>query len=437
MIAGVIAALSTYAMQSINYLKPIRGNMSAVTLRSSHRNRKYDEKRILENPLIGRSRIIVVQLQGHLFFGNFAQLNTGIHDILKAQADTGSVGSRKRRIVILDFSLVVGIDSSAAQGLIKIKNALQKVHGIEVSIFVAGSEEGFPCEFDLSSELASLPNRDADAQKKTSSESGSKQKGSLDVISEASSLLHASTSSDLDEEHQHMMNFSGSFVVESLDLGLMFAENVLIAWEDPTLLDDFDHNMGVANHFNRKLGQKPCGPPSMITETMFNSSHQGILYFTGAEEERETALRCLIDICPDRDIDRSDMERLFSHFVRETYAKDEFIWKQSDAGDSAKLIVSGLLIAILENEAGTSELIHNNNLIGELGLVQGISRMSSVQCMNQEGAILYSLGREAYATLIRDDPRLARVIDLICIQYLANRVQHVSNRMIETRCLPI
>lgn len=443
MIAGVIAALSTYAVQSISYLKPIRGHMSAVTLRSSHRNRNYESTKILDSPDIGRARIIVVQLQGHLFFGNFAQLNTGIHEIMKTELNGHcAVGEHlkrssivgKRRIVILDFSLVVGIDSSAAQGLIKLRNALQKVHGIEVCIFVAGSKDGFPCEFDLSSELASSPDL-----KKTQGDDSSKENTSLDVITERSSLLHAaggSINSIHDEEHHAMMDVAGSFVVESLDLGLMFAENILIAWEDPTLLEDFDIKMGVAHHFNAEPGEQTATPRSLITELMFNES-QTIQYFDEQEQERAAALRCLTDICPDRSIKSGDLQRLFSRFVRETYVKDEFVWRQSDRSDSAKLVVGGLLIALLENEAGTSELIHSQNFIGELGLIQGIPRMSSVQCISEEGAILYSLSRGSYETLVRDEPRLARVVDLICIKYLSSRVQHVSNRMIETRCLPI
>lgn len=69
MIAGGIAAVSTYAVQSIAYLSPIRGSMSAVTLRSSNGNRSLDADAILDSLTLGRSRIQVVQLQGHLFFG--------------------------------------------------------------------------------------------------------------------------------------------------------------------------------------------------------------------------------------------------------------------------------------------------------------------------------------------------------------------------------
>jgi len=49
----------------------------------------------------------------------------------------------------MDFTLVLGIDSSAAQAIIKLRDSFTKQFGIKLSIFVTGSTEGFPCEFDL------------------------------------------------------------------------------------------------------------------------------------------------------------------------------------------------------------------------------------------------------------------------------------------------
>jgi len=462
MIAGVIAAVSTYAMQSITYLNPIRGSMSAVTLRSSHRNRNYRATSVLDDPINGRSRIVVIQLQGHLFFGNLAQLNAGIHNLLHVKHALDFIGasnnqrlSHRRRIVIMDFTLVIGIDSSAAQGLIKLKTAMQKKYHVDVCIFVAGSENGFPCEFDLSTELTSSPHkrhhhRHFERKKDTKSNgmensprwqkrNGDSSAEGLDCISEATSLLHASSSRDTensgDAENHELLDFSGSFVLESLDLSLIFAENVLIAWEDPSLLDDYDPIASSTDHFkpNWKDGVHSS---SVITDAMLSSSYQ-TLQFNGEEEEREAMLRCFVNMAPDPTVKRQDLEVLVTHFQRETYAKDDFVWKQNDPSDSAKLLVTGMLMALLENEAGTSEVVFSGNIVGELGLVRGIPRMSSVQCISPDGAVLYSLSRESYERLVESSPRVARFIDMICIQYLANRVQHVSNRIFETRCLPI
>ena len=336
---------------------------------------------------------------------------------------------------------MVGIDSSAAQGLIKLKNAMIKKYGADVCIFVPGSEQGFPCEFDLTNELTTAPHKRRHHFPRNNGKSKLDRKGENNGVgvSEATSLLHASsgkTGNMLDEEHQELMDFNGSFVLESLDLALIFAENVLIAWEDPSLLDDFDPRMSVTDHFRPAWRDQSQRRSSLITDAMLNSSHPSV-QFSGEEEEKESALQYLMNMVVDRNVNQQDIQLLLSHFARETYAKGDFLWKQNDVSDCAKILVGGRLMALLENEAGTSEVVFSGNLIGELGLVQGIPRMSSVQCISDEGAVLYSLSRKSYEELVQSAPHLARQIDMICISYLANRVQHVSNRIFETRCLPI
>ena len=75
LIASVIAALSTYAVQSITHQDPVRGHMTAESLRSSVWNRSPDALKILDDAKAGRQRILVIQLQGHVssLMRSFAQ----------------------------------------------------------------------------------------------------------------------------------------------------------------------------------------------------------------------------------------------------------------------------------------------------------------------------------------------------------------------------
>jgi hypothetical protein len=57
--------------------------------------------------------------------------------------------------IIIDFTLVLGIDSSAAQAIIKLRDSLANQFFIRLSIFVSGGSEGFPCEVNLSELLKS------------------------------------------------------------------------------------------------------------------------------------------------------------------------------------------------------------------------------------------------------------------------------------------
>ena len=371
MIAGAIAAVSTYAVQSITYLNPIRGSMSAETLRSSCRTRDSRAQAIINRT---RSRIHVIQLQGHFFFGNMAQFTDSVNKLLKREEPW---------IVILDFSLVLSIDSSAAQAIFKLQATMNKKLGIHLSIFVSGSAEGFPCEFNLSEQLSSYESHDSTSSSK---------------VDEETHLLLAHTTN----------MFSGSRVYESLDDALVFAEDALVAREAPSLLP---HRLGFAE----------AQPLANENATL--------------EEEKVILYQYFGNICP-VPVPKHEFEILFLLLEREEFTRGDFLWKQGSQGTCAKLLLRGNLIALLENEAGTSETIGRGNMIGELSLVQGSARMSSVMCTS-DVAVLYSLSREGFEHLVSTAPSVARLIDLILIEYLANRVQHVSNRIFETRCLPI
>ena len=60
--------------------------------------------------------------------------------------------------VIIDFTLVLGIDSSAAQAIIKLRDQLSHQLGTKLVIFVPGSADGFPCETNISEQLNTARN---------------------------------------------------------------------------------------------------------------------------------------------------------------------------------------------------------------------------------------------------------------------------------------
>lgn len=109
LIAGFIAALSTYVVQSITYQHPIKGAMVAATLRSSAWNRSAAAQEILLDKKKGRERIYVIQLQGHIFFGNSTILKESVEGLLVEKSKCGD----SPIVVILDFTQVLAIDSSS------------------------------------------------------------------------------------------------------------------------------------------------------------------------------------------------------------------------------------------------------------------------------------------------------------------------------------
>ena len=104
---------------------------------------------------------------------------------------------------------------------------------LEVTIFVTGCSEGFPCEFDLSGELSRTDETD----------------GMKDPVKESEHFIgehhnHVSRGSVSFAHDRAAMraslftrNFPRSRVCDDLDAALVFAEDVLIARVDP----DFTH----------------------------------------------------------------------------------------------------------------------------------------------------------------------------------------------------
>ena len=97
-----------------------------------------------------------------------------------------------------------------------------------------------------------------------------------------------------------------------------------------------------------------------------------------------------------------------------------------------------VLESMLDDEIGaTSESICPGSTIGELGLVNGIHRLTTVRVVS-EHATIYSLTKENWVVLTEHHPKVARCIDLLLIRYLSHRVQHVSNGNIcGGRSLPV
>ncbi len=222
LVACLVAALSTYVAQSIVYQDPIRGTMSGARLRSSAWNRSSEAQQILFSPKSGRERIYVVCLQGHIFFGNIVNM---IDDMKCRLNEKRRVGDEPA-VVILDFSNVLGVDSSAAQSIVKLKQFIQKNFNVKIILFVTRHEDGFLCSYDLSQKVVD--------------EFGRK---SIHVVEDKPlvkerriSLAAGALANYIESQNNVIADIPSSQVFETIDDALIFAEDVLIALEDPTIL---------------------------------------------------------------------------------------------------------------------------------------------------------------------------------------------------------
>jgi len=402
LVAGILSALSTYAVQSIQHLDPIFRVMRATTLRSSAWGRPSEAMVILDNAENGRSRILILQLQGHIFFGNIADLTDTIKEILAKTKST----DEHPIIVVLDFTLVVGMDSSAAHGITKLKGLMHQLYDVEVSIFVTGGHrEGFPCEYALSAALCetepvmndkSVDFNDVPA---SSPDPSRARRGSVNISAGSKSMKAV----------QAVREFPKNRVCTSLDEALVFAEDILIARENSFLLT-----------------QSPQAH-------LYDDVDDGDMT---EQEERAQATSFLENIVPMEMTPQ--LKKTIASFVakctRKEYNESQILWREGDFSNCANILLRGTVCATLDGTK-VREIVNKGNLFGELGLVDSSNRLSTVTAVTN--VVVYSMDKKTFDSLVHNNQREARLLERTAIRYLAHRVQHVSNRIYETHCLPI
>lgn len=334
----VICAAVTFTLQEGNFISPIRGSMSARTLRSSQWRSQASLDLILPN----LQHVTVFQLQGTLFFGNASSISQQVDEYL--QKSDGAVW-----FVILDFTLVVSIDSSAADTLSKLVEICKRR---DVNLcYCRGSKAGFPTFFPLTEAIENTGE--------------TKQKTTMDAFSVA--------------------------ICDTMDESIRWCEGVI---------------------------ERRVNPEGVHSENDVVSIHN-----------RHKHLWQLYCLCPDGDI-----SALMTYFSTIHASEGTVLWRQGDVSDRAVLIVEGELTSSLEDEAGTTEVLQPGFLIGEYGLIFGSRRLTSIIASKE--STLLELTSASYQTMKSEQPLLAVLLSKICIGYLGRRVQHVSNRVWESRCIP-
>lgn len=242
-------------------------------------------------------------------------------------------------IVILDFTLVVAMDSSAAHAVAKLKSILHRLFKVEVTIFVSGGHRhGFPCEYPLTETLATEDeSQTVDFNKiEIGSDSPAQASRGSICVSRGSKSMKAT---------QLLREMPKNRVCASLDEALQFAEDILIARENPLLMQ--------------------------VSKFLIEDEQKELT----SEEEVNQAAKYLEKLALTSSVHELEATRAASAILtkcyREEFQKDDIIWLQGAESDSMKLLLSGKLVASLEG-SHIVELVRAGSMVGELGLVQGM-----------------------------------------------------------------
>ena len=223
-------------------------------------------------------------LFSHIFFGNSTTLTDDVKTRLGGKSETGN----EPAVVILDFSQVVGLDSTAAHAIAKLKDYLLKnFKHLDVVVFVTG-EEGFKCHLNLSTKVDSDM---ANIRFSNAPRSLSLQTNEILGDTSVSDRRMSITARAVEMNHQ-IAEIPNSRVFDSLDGALLFAEDVIIAKVSPQALKEDS---------GERVRRSESGDP-------------------------DHAKSIMQELCPDAKPEEIDV--LFSSFEHETYNAGEILWVQ-------------------------------------------------------------------------------------------------------------
>ena len=476
LIVCAISSAATFFIQSaissykVGVVKSIR---SARTLRSS----MWRVKKILQVLDEESSSIVVVQLQGYVFFANSMEIFLKVSQLLEENkqrvvgAREGALrrdsrGSRSRwdspdrasisiqsnnigshtgshplppavmRYVILDFTLVQSIDSSAAESIAKIYE-MCAANNVRL-VYSTG------------------PVLCRDFRMKR-----------LELLVEKSiaEYNHINSQNIHDDVTSPINHTSDVHVCDSLDQALAWCEDCIIkenagklesvlAAEERSLssIINTDRTSSRLQNISHTYLNLFAGVPS----TLFGSGKGAAVaverkksFFQKSSKVPPHMLQ-LLALCPD---DPRKVEKLVEKFERQFVESGAYLWRIGDDPDFCLLLSEGCLVASSADEyvladgseaaggaggaggaAGEEEgeEILVGHLVGEYSLLMGTTRQGSLRAT--EDSIVYVLRRGMFDDM-EDDLRV--LLYRICLQYLGHRTLHVSNRLLESKCVPI
>jgi CRP-like cAMP-binding protein/anti-anti-sigma regulatory factor len=328
---GVLCAAFTFTLQASAHVDPIHRSASGRTLRSS-RWRTRRETGILEDRT---GQIAVLQLKGHLFFGNATLIAAEVDKMLLHSYHNDDVW-----FIILDFTLVVGIDASAAETLLKI---FKKCRDSNVRLcYSGGGETGLPCTFPLTEQIAVLDTHTIQIPFVICSKCGA----SFTLIDgRCTACKKAETCK------------RSKWVCQTINLNraLAWCEDIIIA-EEPT------RPIKKANSFSQNINdnlipqqQQAALSSSDNTRRTVKPSLQRQSGNTGVVVTRDTPkhLHQIYNICSNES--RATMDKLLSYFVTDHAAKGAVLWHYGQISDRALLLVRGRLQhELTEQDRGSS-----------------------------------------------------------------------------------
>ena len=330
--------------------------------------------------------IVAIQLQGNIFFGNATLLAAEVEKLLLQSLPADHVW-----FIVLDFTLVVGIDSSAAETILKIYKLCKRCN-VRLC-YCAGAETGFPSFFPLSEHIDALDQEMIEVKPGSCARCGASFTFDCGVCT-------ACGRKETFSRRKWVCSAS------SLDKALCWCEDIILA----------EAASGARHGCVYGSADAPLPAPAVTPRTLARAHAMNISPIKGLCVTQITAdipmhLHQIYSLSHNEP--RQKIEKLLSYFSPDYVDRGTVLWTQGAHSDRAVVVVSGKLQHLLEEEAETVELVYPGHLVGEYGLLNQQIRSGTLTAI--EDCHLLVLHEDSFELMQRNDPYLALVFSRICM----------------------
>lgn len=125
---------------------------------------------------------------------------------------------------------------------------------------------------------------------------------------------------------------------------------------------------------------------------------------------------------------RDRARHIAGYFERRSLTAGTPLYEQGAASDSIDLVVDGTIAVLVTSEPGSAHLVRRmskRTVVGEMGFFRGRARTATV--VPDHGAVIYTLTREAYERLMRDEPEVGSAFLEFIVRALSDRLEFANS----------
>jgi sulfate permease, SulP family len=126
----------------------------------------------------------------------------------------------------------------------------------------------------------------------------------------------------------------------------------------------------------------------------------------------------------------ADIDAVLAYLDRQELAAGEKVFLQGQPSDSVVLMASGCVAITIDDEKGRPIRLRRmmgHTVIGEMGFYRKVPRTATV--VAEEPTVIYSLTREAFERMQKEDPDAASAFNRLIIKLLADRLEFANREI--------